>query len=132
MRAVILGVIIGCIAGGPADLWAAQQPVSAEVEMKAFKEMAATIPLGSRIKIQTTARKRLSGTLLAITEDAVVVKKDTRVAEPAVTIRFDELTRLERDHPRNGMNVARMAAVGIATGAGAILTLFLLFAAIGD
>lgn len=66
MRALVLGIIIGCIAAGPADLWAAQKPVSADVEMKAFKEMAATIPLGSRVKIQTTAGKRLTGSRFRI------------------------------------------------------------------
>ena len=66
----------------------------------------------------------MTATLMSVSDDAIVVKRESRVPEPAVTIRFDELARLERDDRKGGFTVGKAIGVGLAAGAGAILTFF--------
>ncbi len=72
---------------------AAQQPVSVDVEAAAMRQVAAAIPLGSRVKVQMQSGRRLTATLLAVDADAMVVKRNARRPEPAVTIPFSELAQ---------------------------------------
>lgn len=131
MRAILLSTLVAAIALGPADVWASQKVVSMDVEARALREMAAALPLGSRIKAQTTAGRRIDGTLMSVTGDAVIIKKNTRLPEPAVTVPFAELALLELQRT-GGMSAGKIIGIGLATGAGAILTLIAFFAAIGD
>lgn len=131
MRAMLLSALIAIFAMGPADLWAAQKPVASDVEAAALKKMAAEIPLGSRVKLHTSSGRRLSGTLMSVTDEAVIIKKKTRLPEPAITVAFVDLARLERE-TSNGMNAGKIIGIGLAAGAGAILTLFAFFAALDD
>ena len=57
----------------------------------------------------------------------MIIKKRTRLPEPAITIPFAELARLEIDK-RDGMSVGKIIGIGLAAGAGAILTLLAIFA----
>src|SRR5918996_389166 len=131
MRAMLLCGLASAIALGPIDVWASahdddrgrQKVVTIEMEAKAMREMAAAIPLGSRVKAQTGEGKRFTGTLMSVTPDAVIIKKRTRLPEPAVTISFAELAGLELQ-VNEGMSVGKVLGVGLAAGAGAILTLF--------
>jgi hypothetical protein len=109
----------------------AQVNVPPATEAAAFKAMAAVIPLGTRIKIQTSGGRRLTATLMSVTDDGLVVKREARVPEPAVTIGFNELTRLQRAE-RGGLGFAKAIGIGLAAGAGAILTLFAIVASIAD
>jgi hypothetical protein len=67
--------------------------------------------------------RRLTAMLLAVEADGIVVKRDARVPEPAVTIPFSELAQLQRDQ-KSGFTVAKAIGVGLAAGVGAILTIF--------
>jgi hypothetical protein len=124
---------------GPVDVWASppddarreQQAVTTDMEAKALRDMASAIPLGSRVKAQTTDGKRVNGTMMSVTPDAVIIKKQTRLPEPAITIPFAELARLELQ-VNEGMSIGKVLGVGLAAGAGAILTLFAFVAAIDD
>jgi hypothetical protein len=110
---------------------AAQKAVPPAIESAAFKEMAAAIPLGSRIKLQTKTGGRLTATLMSVSEEAIIVQRASRVAEPPVTVPFNEIARLQRDD-RNGLSLAKAIGVGLASGAGAILTLFAIALSIDD
>lgn len=134
MRAIVLCALATMMALGPVDVWASsgkQKTVTTDVEAKALREMATAIPLGSRVKAQTSEGKRFTGTLMSVTADAVIIKKRTRLPEPAVTIPFVELARLELQ-VNEGMSVGKVLGVGLAAGAGAILTLFAFVAALDD
>jgi hypothetical protein len=108
-----------------------QQPLAADAETAAFRQLAAGIPLGSRIKVQSRRGPRLTGTLMAITADGIVVKRESRVPEPAVSIPYAELTRLHLDE-RSGFSIGKAIGVGLAAGVGAILTLFAIAMSIDD
>jgi hypothetical protein len=131
MRAIVLCVMI-VLSMGPGDVWASQKVVTTDVEAKALRDMASAIPPGSRVHAQTRTGARINGTLMSVTGDAVIIKKKTRLPEPAVTVPFAELARLELQQSGGSMSVAKMLGVGLAAGAGAILTLFAFVAAIDD
>ena len=124
MRTTALVIILTILSGSMSEVLAAQSQTA--VEATAWKDVAAAIPLGSRVKLQTVEGKRISGTLMRVGYDAVLVKKNTRLPEPAVSIAFSDLSRLERDHGNGGMNVAKAIGIAAATGAGIILTMFVI------
>ena len=125
-----MALLIVAIAAGPGNVWASQKTVSTEVEATALRQMASAIPVGSRVKAQTDSGARVSGTLMSVTDEAVIIKKKTRLPEPAVTVRFDELARLELQ-TGEGMSAGKVIGIGLAAGAGAIVTLFAFFFALG-
>ena len=129
MRALV-SLAAACIFATTPAL-AAQQAVSMDVEIAAMHQMASGIPLGSRVKVQTQSGRRLTATLLAVESDAIVVKRDARRPEPAVTIPFSELAQLQRDQ-KSGFTVAKAIGIGLAAGVGAILTLFAIAVSLGD
>jgi hypothetical protein len=131
MRTLVLSVLVAMFAAGPLDLWASQKSASSDREAQALKQMAAAIPLGSRVKVHTNNGKRLNGTLMSVSDDAVIIKKRTRLPEPAVTVAFTELSSLELQ-TGEGMSAGKVVGIGLAAGAGAIITLIVFFAAIDD
>jgi hypothetical protein len=108
-----------------------QQSLSTEDETAAFKKLASAIPPGTRLKIRTKDGRRMTATLMAADEHRIVVKRDARVPEPAVGIGFAELARLERAQ-KGGFSVGKALGIGLAAGAGAILTLFAIAVTIDD
>ena len=112
-------------------MFAAQKNVTPVIEAAAFRRMAAAIPVGSRVKLQTTSGRRMTATLMAADDDGVIVKRASRMPEPAVTIAYTELARLERDE-KSGFSFGKAIGVGLAAGGGAVLTLFLIAMSIGD
>ena len=132
MRELIAFALAALVGVSPAAAAAAQRQATSAEEVRALQEMAAAIPLGSRVKVHTRDVRRMTATLMSTTDDAIIVKRDSRVPEPAVTIRFDELARLQRDERARGISVAKAIGIGLATGAGAILTLFAIAMSIDD
>lgn len=60
---------------------------------------------------------------MAVTDTGVVVKRESRVPEPAMDIPYAQLTRLSRDE-KSGFSMAKVLGIGLAAGVGAILTMF--------
>ena len=119
MRSIALAVIVSFVtinAGGVS----AQQD-----EASAWRQVAEAIPPGSKVKVQTLESKRISGTLMRVDGTSVMVKRNTRRPEPAVTIEFADVAKIERDNG-GGVNIGKAIAIGVATGAGVILSLFLI------
>lgn len=123
MRKIISWLVIAVLCGGPAETWAAQQAAGAADEAKALATMAAAIPLGSRIKLQTSSGLRLKGTLMSVSADGIIVKRETRTPEPALSIPFGELSQMQLEKS-GGMSVGKAIGIGLSVGAGAILTMF--------
>lgn len=120
MRTIAIGLICSLLVMSTSDAFAGQQAAS---EATAWHTVAAAIPLGSKIKIQTTSGQRMSGTLMRVGDEAVMVKKNTRRPEPAVSVPFAAVAKLERDHG-SSFNVGKAIAVGLAAGAGFVLAMF--------
>jgi hypothetical protein len=132
MRATVIMVVAALIGGNPVMAVASQRAATSAEEVKALQEMAAAIPLGSRVKVHTREGRRMTATLMSTTADAIVVQRDSRVPEPAVTIRFDELARLQRDERSGGISLAKGIGIGVTTAAAAILTVFAIAMSIDD
>ena len=109
----------------------AQEALPPADEAAAFQQLAAGIPLGSRVKLQTRRGPRMTATLMAIEKEAIVVKRESRIPEPAVRIAFAELTRLQREQ-KSGFSLGKALGIGLAAGVGAILTLFAIAVSIDD
>ena len=90
-----------------------------------WHKVAEAIPLGTKVKVQTLDGKRVSGTLMRVDDAAVMVKKNTRRPEAAVTVTYDRITNIERENG-GGLNWAKALGIGLGAGAGAMLTLFIL------
>jgi hypothetical protein len=97
--------------------------VSAQ-ESADWRKVADAVPLGTKIKVQRTNGDRLSGTLMRVDGNEVLVKRDTRRPEPAISIPFDQIAKIERGKD-GGFSVGKAIAIGASTGAGAMLTLIL-------
>jgi hypothetical protein len=110
---------------------AGQETLTADVEATAFKQMAEGIPPGTRVSVRTKEGRRVNGTLMTVEADRIVVKRDSRVPEPALGIAFADLTRLERVS-NGGFSMGKALGIGLAAGVGAILTLFGIAVAIDD
>ena len=123
MRSVIALMVVAAVACTPVTTWA-QKDVAPAVEVQAWREMTAAIPPGSRVKVQTRSGRRLTATLMSADAEGVILKKNTRVAEPAIALRYDELASLERIERGEGMGIGKAIGIGLAAGVGAILTMF--------
>ena len=86
-----------------------------------WRKVADAIPLGSKVKVQRVDGTRVSGTLMRADDTGVMVKKNTRLPEPAVIVSYDRIENIELDH--GGMNWGKAIGFGVAAGAGAILTI---------
>lgn len=111
-----------------ASVFAIGTPVAhaQEVEATAWRQVAETIPLGSKVKVQTAQGRRLNGTLMRVDGNAIMIKRNTRRPEPALTVAFNEMAKLERDQGNGGMHVAKAIGVGLAAGAGVFFSLILI------
>jgi hypothetical protein len=97
-----------------------------ELEATAWHQVAAAIPLGSKVKVQTAEGRRLNGTLMRVDGDAVILKRNTRRPEPAIAIAFTDIARLERDQGNGGTQIAKAIGIGLAAGAGVFFSLILI------
>lgn len=93
-------------------------------EANDWQQVAAAVPLGSKIKVQTIDGRRVSGTLMRVDSSELLVKRNSRYPEPAIKVAFADVAKIER-HKEGGFNVAKAIAIGVASGAGAMLTLIL-------
>ncbi|HTH03131.1 MAG TPA: hypothetical protein VL882_22815 [Vicinamibacterales bacterium] len=117
MRAISIALVVSLftLTAGHAFAQEAQQ----------WRKVADAIPLGSKVKIQTLEGKRVSGTLMRVDDTGVAVKKNTRLPEAAVAVTYDAIANIERDHG-GGMNLGKAIGFGLAAGASAIATIFVI------
>ena len=115
MRRIVIAVIVSMLAFGSGPVWAQ--------EAADWQKVAAATPLGIRVRVETIEGQRLSGTLVRVDSTALLLKRNTRHPEPAVSVSFDRVAKLERQ--KEGINVGKAIAVGASAGAGAMLTIIL-------
>jgi hypothetical protein len=90
-------------------------------------EFLRTLPIGSRIRASIEDGKRIRGTLMKVTNEAVVILPRARVPEPPLEIPIDRIRSVELERP-NG--VGRSIAIGAAVGAGAAFAVLMTLIAI--
>ena len=128
MRSTAIALIVALFIPGPlcgsAD--AAQTATAKQSEATAWREVAHTIPLGTKVKVQTGDGKRLNGTLMRVDGDAIMIKRNTRRPEPAQTVAFTDISKLERETGGNGSSIAKAVGIGMAVGAGVFVSMVLI------
>ena len=115
MRTTALAVIISLFALSAGNVCAQ--------EADNWRRVAEAVPLGTKVKVRTLEGKRVSGTLMRVDTSSMMVKKNTRVPEPAVVVAFTDVSTLEKDTGSN-VNVAKAILIGAGVGAGVLLTMF--------
>jgi hypothetical protein len=84
------------------------------------------LPAGTKIKITTVDGETMKATLMAVQDEAIIVRPRTRIPEPAETIPLQRIASVEVQQP-NG-SVGRAIAIGAGVGAGAAIGVFLAIA----
>ena len=130
MRDITIVIVIAALVFAT-PIAAAQDALARNAETAAFQQLAGGIPLGSRVKVRTTDGRRLTATLMTVDDRHIVVKRLSRVPEPAVAIAFADLAELRREE-RSGFSIGKAIGIGLAAGVGAILTLFAIAVTIDD
>ena len=120
MRTIASIMVASILSVGVID--AAAQPD----EAAAWHQVASSISLGSKVKVQTTEGRRFSGTLMRVDGSALMLKRNTRRPEPAISVAFTDIAKLERDQPGGGTQIAKAIGVGLAAGAGVFFSLILI------
>jgi len=94
-------------------------------ERDAWRKVAESIPLGSKVKVQTVQGRRFTGTLMRVDDQGISIKKSARIPEAATIIPYDSISIIERDGG-GGMGWGKAIGIGLAAGASAIVTIFIL------
>ena len=129
MRDITIVIVIAALVF--ATPVSAQDALTRDAETAAFQQLASGIPPGTRVKVRTTDGRRLTATFMASDDLHIVVKRHSRVPEPAVAIAFAELAELRREE-RSGFSNGKAIGIGLAAGVGAILTMFAIAVSIDD
>ena len=132
MRTMTAAALVAALVFMPVLASAAQRVLPNADEAQAWRDVAAAIPPGTKIKLQTTAGRRLTVTLMSVDSSGITVKKNTRVPEPAIALPYAEIAYLQRAGDNGGVGVGKAIGIGLAAGAGAILTLFMIALSFDD
>ena len=100
-----------------------------KVDPAVMAEYVKRLPPGTTVRVDRIGGKSMRATLIKTTDRSLVVQAKTRIPEPAIEIPYDQLLRVVPE-TSNGGNLGKAIGIGIAAGAGAILTVFVILAAI--
>ena len=109
------------------DAAAANQAATVDL----LRSYVGKLPIGAIVKVKLKEGKGVTGTLMVIEPDAIVVKPKTRISRPERRLPLTEIEFVELQE-RNGASIAKAVGIGLATGAGAFLGLMLLAIAVID
>ena len=127
MRTTAIALIVSLMTLSATDAFAhravAASAATGQEEVATWRRVAEAIPLGTKVKVQTIEGKRVSGTLMRVDSTSVMVKRSTRLPEPAVVVPFDVVSNIEKDTGSN-VNIAKAILIGAGVGAGVLLTMF--------
>jgi hypothetical protein len=96
-----------------------------------WRRYVANLPPGTTLQIDLADGSRLTGIILSVEQDAVVVQPKTRLPSPVRRIPFDTIVALAPESSK-GLNPGNAVALGAAAGAASFLTLFLIVCAALD
>jgi hypothetical protein len=127
--ALTLSLVSACAAGPRLNRQAGVQTPTPTTSQAAIAEFARSLSPGSRVSVTLEGGKRLRGTLMKVTEDDLALQPRARVPEAPVEIPLAQVRALELEQSQGG-GLAKAAAIGAAVGVGAMLGMWMLFAAL--
>ena len=93
-------------------------------------EFVSRLPVGTNIRLKLDDGATLTGTLMAVEDDAIIVKRQGRTPEPPITL---TLNRIVDADVQRGSGLGKAIAIGAVVGVGATFGVLLFLAAIvGD
>jgi hypothetical protein len=120
---------VGCASATPrltvSQLTSPQSPAPQGGALVA--EYVTRLPPGSKVRVERLNGKILRGTLMKATAEGLVVHENTRIPEPPVIVAMNEVARVTLE---GESSVGKSIGVGIASGAGGTMAVFLLLAAL--
>jgi hypothetical protein len=90
-----------------------------------LREYVGHLPVGGRVRVQTSDGARWSATLLSADRERVVVQPRGRITEPPMAIPIAELQLIEPER-KGGSQVAKAVAIGVATGAATFVAMLMI------
>ena len=97
-----------------------------------WRRYLGNLPAGTTMTFDLADGARVTGVILGVEQDVVIVQPRTRLPSPVRRIGFDTIVALTPES-RAGLNAGNAIAIGAATGAASFLALFLIvWAALGD
>jgi len=124
-------------AAGTTPLAAAQRirtvaaPPEAPPSLELLRAYVQKLPIGSPVKVTPRTGKPVKGILMVVDDEAIVVKPRTRIPRPEQRFALADVDFVELE-PRNGGSIAKAVGIGVASAAGAFLTLILVTVAVVD
>ena len=120
----------GCATGAARGVTVAPGADRQNANTDLLAEYVQRLPAGTSIRIQRVSGGSLRGTLMKANEQTLVIQPRTRVPEPPVEIAFKDLISVVPEAQGGNNNIGKAIGIGIAAGAGAVLGIFLILAAI--
>jgi hypothetical protein len=125
--------VAGCAphaAIGPTAFTTSARPQKIVDDPSLIRRYVERLPIGSALKVEETSGTTSTVILMAVDGQGMVVKPKTRIPEPARTIAFDRIVRVELAGQGHGF--AKGFGIGAAVGAGSVFLWLLLLIAAGD
>jgi hypothetical protein len=90
------------------------------------------LPAGTKLTIDLADGARVTGIILGVEQDVLVLQPKTRLPTPVRRIPFDAIVALAPESSGGGINVGNAIAIGAVTGAVSFIAIFLLLWGLGD
>ena len=102
------------------------------IDPNIWRTFAERIDVGRTLRMRTTSGERFKATLLAVSNEGIMVQPKTRVPVPPQMVPYNTIASLEIDNGK-GANVGKAIAIGAAVAAGAFFGLMAItFVLVGD
>jgi hypothetical protein len=121
IRCVASLLIVTTAAVGTA---AAQSPAPV-VTASVWRGFSERLPAAAQVRIRLESGQRFTATLVEVQADGLLVQPKTRLPVPVQRVAYDDIASMEQVERGSG-SVGKAVAIGIASGAGAFLTLLLI------
>ena len=96
----------------------------------AIVEYVQQLKPGLAIRVGRSDGRTIRGTLMKATADTLVVQPRARVPEPPLEVPLADVVSVTPESQSNGASLGKAIGIGVAAGAGAVLGIFLILAAI--
>jgi hypothetical protein len=106
---------------------AVHQPQVSRPDRALISAYIKRLPIGSRVRARLVSGQTVRGTLMNAADEGIIVQQRTRIPEPPTDIPVDQISAVEIESPGS---TARTIGIGVASGAGAALGVFLILVAL--
>ena len=89
------------------------------------------LPIGTKLTLDLADGARVTGNILSVEQDAVVMQPRTRLPSPAKRVPFDLIVAIVPDSS-GGVDTGKAVAIGAAAGAVSFVAIFLILWGLGD